>query len=120
MQALAFPVSVISANFNEMCISYRYRFVTVGFRIQSKSESYGVCTISGVAGARFIAQVGLVAACRIHRCFEVVVSCEQVIKKQLADGVSMRRVGLVSTGAPARQHSEILSADGKPVRPRGI
>jgi hypothetical protein len=41
----------------------------------------------------------------------------QVIKKQLADGVSIRRVGLVSTGAPARQHSEILTMEGKQVRP---
>ena len=31
----------------------------------------------------------------------------QVIKQQLADGVSQRRVGLVSSGAPARQHSEV-------------
>ncbi len=40
----------------------------------------------------------------------------QVIKQQLADGVSTRRVGLVSSGAPARQHSEILTPDGKVVR----
>ena len=39
----------------------------------------------------------------------------QIIKKQLAEGVSTRRVGLVSSGAPARQHSEILDADGKQV-----
>lgn len=36
----------------------------------------------------------------------------EVIKKQLADGVAIRRVGLVSSGAPARQHSEILTPDG--------
>ena len=36
-----------------------------------------------------------------------------VIKKQLADGASKRRVGLViPTGAPARQHSKILDAAG--------
>jgi len=40
----------------------------------------------------------------------------QVIKKQLADGVSIRRVGLVSTGAPARQHSPILTMEGKEVK----
>ena len=39
----------------------------------------------------------------------------QVIKKQLAEGVSRRRVGFVSAGAPARQHSEILNKDGKVV-----
>eukprot|EP00884_Botryococcus_braunii_P017173 jgi/Botrbrau1/4139/Bobra.0192s0012.2 len=39
----------------------------------------------------------------------------EIIKKQLADGVNIRRVGLLSTGAPARQHSEILNADGKHV-----
>lgn len=39
----------------------------------------------------------------------------EVIKKQLAEGVSIRRVGFVSSGAPARQHSEILTADGKKV-----
>ena len=39
----------------------------------------------------------------------------QIIKKQLAEGVSTRRVGLISSGAPARQHSEILDADGKQV-----
>eukprot|EP00887_Chlorella_sp_A99_P003441 scaffold7.g3441.t1 len=38
-----------------------------------------------------------------------------VIKKQLADGVSVRRVGLVSAGAPARQHSEILTPEGQKV-----
>jgi aminomethyltransferase len=36
----------------------------------------------------------------------------EIVKKQLADGVSMRRVGLVSGGAPARQHSAILLPDG--------
>jgi len=36
-----------------------------------------------------------------------------VIKKQLADGVTVRRVGLVApVGAPPRQHSEVLSPDG--------
>jgi hypothetical protein len=39
----------------------------------------------------------------------------QIIKQQLADGVSQRRVGFVSSGAPARQHSEITTADGKRV-----
>eukprot|EP01025_Chloroclados_australasicus_P006974 TRINITY_DN1220_c0_g2_i1.p2 TRINITY_DN1220_c0_g2~~TRINITY_DN1220_c0_g2_i1.p2 ORF type:complete len:402 (-),score=68.33 TRINITY_DN1220_c0_g2_i1:309-1514(-) len=34
------------------------------------------------------------------------------IKQQIADGVSKRRVGFVSTGAPARQHCEVLLADG--------
>ncbi|CAL8472131.1 g11673 [Coccomyxa elongata] len=37
------------------------------------------------------------------------------IKKQLAEGVSQRRVGLISTGAPARQHSKILTMEGKEV-----
>ncbi|KAL4425386.1 hypothetical protein ABPG75_009402 [Micractinium tetrahymenae] len=36
----------------------------------------------------------------------------QVIKQQLADGVSIRRVGFVSTGAPARKDVEIFTADG--------
>ena len=40
----------------------------------------------------------------------------QVIKKQLAEGVTIRRVGLVSTGAPPRAHSPILNAEGKEVR----
>ncbi|GAX85338.1 hypothetical protein CEUSTIGMA_g12755.t1 [Chlamydomonas eustigma] len=40
----------------------------------------------------------------------------QVIKKQLAEGVTKRRVGFVSTGgAPARQHSLILSPEGKTI-----
>ena len=39
----------------------------------------------------------------------------EIIKKQIADGVSIRRVGFVSTGAPARQHSAILTPDGKKV-----
>ena len=39
----------------------------------------------------------------------------QIIKKQLAEGVSQRRVGLVSTGAPARQHSIIMTMEGKEV-----
>ena len=41
----------------------------------------------------------------------------QVIKKQLAEGVSTRRVGLVSTGAPARQHSDITTPDGEKACP---
>ena len=40
----------------------------------------------------------------------------QIIKKQLAEGVSQRRVGLVSTGAPPRQHSKIMTMEGKEVR----
>lgn len=43
------------------------------------------------------------------------VSAVQKIKKQLAEGVSQRRVGLISTGAPARQHSRILTMEGKEV-----
>jgi aminomethyltransferase len=39
----------------------------------------------------------------------------QVIKQQLADGVPRRRVGFISSGAPARQHSEIKTLDGKVV-----
>lgn len=39
-----------------------------------------------------------------------------VIKKQLADGVSRKRVGLlVGKGAPARQHADIVTADGAKV-----
>jgi aminomethyltransferase len=38
-----------------------------------------------------------------------------VIQKQLAEGVSVRRVGLISSGAPARQHSAILAEDGTKV-----
>ena len=37
----------------------------------------------------------------------------QVIKKQLAEGVTRRRVGFISSGAPARQHSEIVTKEGK-------
>jgi aminomethyltransferase len=39
----------------------------------------------------------------------------QIIKSQLEKGVTKRRVGFVSSGAPARQHSEIQTADGKVV-----
>lgn len=38
-----------------------------------------------------------------------------IIKKQLAEGVSKRRVGFVSSGAPARQHSLVKTPDGKVV-----
>mmetsp|Transcript_27278 Transcript_27278/g.69441 ORF Transcript_27278/g.69441 Transcript_27278/m.69441 type:complete len:405 (-) Transcript_27278:318-1532(-) len=38
-----------------------------------------------------------------------------VIRKQLAEGVTRRRVGFISQGAPARQHSEILTPDGKQI-----
>lgn len=37
----------------------------------------------------------------------------QVIKRQLAEGVTKRRVGFISTGPPARQHSEVTTPDGK-------
>lgn len=39
----------------------------------------------------------------------------QVIKEQLAGGVKQRRVGFISSGAPARQHSEIQNMEGKVV-----
>ena len=39
-----------------------------------------------------------------------------IIKKQLADGVARRRVGLVvPEGAPARQHAKLLGMDGKEI-----
>jgi len=39
-----------------------------------------------------------------------------VIKKQLADGVGIRRIGMIiEKGAPARSHSKILSADGEEI-----
>ena len=39
----------------------------------------------------------------------------QVIKKEMDEGVDSRRVGLISTGAPARQHSKIFTEDGEEV-----
>jgi aminomethyltransferase len=38
-----------------------------------------------------------------------------VIKKQLADGVTQRRVGFVCKGAPARQHSDVITPEGQKV-----
>jgi aminomethyltransferase len=37
----------------------------------------------------------------------------QVVKQQLADGVPIRRVGFISAGAPARQHSDITTPEGE-------
>lgn len=39
----------------------------------------------------------------------------QVIKQQIADGVEKRRIGLISKGPPARQHSEIQNDEGETV-----
>ncbi|KAI7843213.1 hypothetical protein COHA_003193 [Chlorella ohadii] len=39
----------------------------------------------------------------------------EVVKQQLADGVTIRRVGFVSSGAPARQGSPVLTPDGTKV-----
>lgn len=39
----------------------------------------------------------------------------KIIKQQLADGTEYRRIGLVSKGPPARQHSAILNEDGEKV-----
>lgn len=39
----------------------------------------------------------------------------ETILRQIKDGVSRRRVGFVSTGAPARAHSEILDSEGKKI-----
>jgi aminomethyltransferase len=36
----------------------------------------------------------------------------ETILRQIKDGVSKRRVGFISTGAPARAHSEILDLEG--------
>lgn len=41
--------------------------------------------------------------------------CVQVIKKQMEEGVDVRRVGFTSTGAPARQHAKIVNEDGEEV-----
>jgi len=39
----------------------------------------------------------------------------EVIKQQIADGVEKRRIGLISKGPPARQHSEIQNDEGETV-----
>ena len=40
----------------------------------------------------------------------------QIIKKQLQDGVDIRRIGLkIPKGAPARQHAKIETMDGEEV-----
>jgi aminomethyltransferase len=39
----------------------------------------------------------------------------EVIKKQMEEGVDSRRVGFISSGAPARQHSKIVTPDGEEV-----
>lgn len=49
-------------------------------------------------------------------CSEAICVLLQIIKKQMEEGVSQRRVGFVSKGAPARQHSEIQTPDGQKVR----
>ena len=36
-----------------------------------------------------------------------------MIKKQIADGVKQRRVGFVCKGAPARQHSDVITPEGQ-------
>lgn len=38
-----------------------------------------------------------------------------MIKQQLAAGVARKRVGFITSGAPARGHSKLLTADGKQV-----
>lgn len=47
--------------------------------------------------------------------FVKLLTCLQVIKQQLADGVPIRRVGFISSGAPARQHSDITTPDGQKI-----
>ena len=56
--------------------------------------------------------------CPVAECMLGLQACSaaQVIKKQLTEGVTQRRVGLVSTGAPPRAHSLILNQEGKEVR----
>ena len=56
--------------------------------------------------------------CPVAGCILGLDACSvaQVIKKQLTEGVTQRRVGLVSTGAPPRAHSLILNQEGKEVR----
>lgn len=39
----------------------------------------------------------------------------QIIKKQMEEGVDSRRVGFISSGAPARQHSKIVTPEGEEV-----
>lgn len=51
----------------------------------------------------------------LHTLSQYVLLNPQIIKQQLADGTEYRRIGLVSKGPPARQHSPILSEDGDKV-----
>ena len=39
----------------------------------------------------------------------------QIIKQQIAEGTEKRRIGLISKGPPARQHSEIKNEAGETV-----
>jgi len=38
-----------------------------------------------------------------------------VLKKQIAEGVGIRRVGFITTGAPSRQHCKITSLEGEEI-----
>jgi hypothetical protein len=40
----------------------------------------------------------------------------RVIRKQIAEGITRRRVGILSVGAPARAGSDIVNAEGVKVR----
>jgi aminomethyltransferase len=40
----------------------------------------------------------------------------EIIKKQIAEGITRRRVGILSVGAPARAGSDIVNAAGEKVR----
>lgn len=99
----------------KICASEKVRLCGLGARDSLRLEA-GLCLYGNDLNDEITPiEAGLTWTIPKARRAECAFTGGEVIKQQLANGVSVRRVGFVTTGAPARQHSMIKSLEGEEI-----
>eukprot|EP00873_Tetraselmis_striata_P020136 jgi/Tetstr1/440400/TSEL_028734.t1 len=97
----------------QICASDKVRLCGLGARDSLRLEA-GLCLYGNDLTEDITPiEAGLTWTIPKSRRAECAFNGGEIIKKQIADGVDVRRVGFITTGAPARAHSEIKSLDGE-------
>eukprot|EP00193_Tetraselmis_chui_P010451 CAMPEP_0177771870 /NCGR_PEP_ID=MMETSP0491_2-20121128/11873_1 /TAXON_ID=63592 /ORGANISM="Tetraselmis chuii, Strain PLY429" /LENGTH=414 /DNA_ID=CAMNT_0019289549 /DNA_START=74 /DNA_END=1318 /DNA_ORIENTATION=- len=110
---ISIPVDRTLELAEQICASDRVRLCGLGARDSLRLEA-GLCLYGNDLNDDITPiEAGLTWTIPKARRAECAFNGGEVIKKQIAEGVDVRRVGFVTSGAPARAHSEIKNLEGE-------
>jgi len=99
----------------QICASDSVRLCGLGARDSLRLEA-GLCLYGNdLTDETTPIEAGLTWTIPKHRRADCAFNGGEVIKEQIANGVGRRRVGFITSGAPARAHSVIKSPDGEAI-----